>query len=376
MTSYMTKDSGTGGVLRTRPSDFIVDEVLDGKLATECLMGGRVGEGKVPLFVVAKLAPLDFLTLKSHIERLLGCRTKFCGMKDKFSISFQFFTARRILRNEIRVPGRLIVRMIGFRKDHLGPGLNWGNRFIIRIRGLPSRVKPPENLKVFPNYFSYQRFGSSPPFNHEIGRLLLRREFRRAAEALAAKKGLPEAKVKDHLMKNPSDPIGALRRLGTKVLRIYVQAYQSYLFNRILSFRIEEEMLDPEPGDFILDRDGWTRPYPCEGDLLLPVPGAYTKVKHKRTREFLDSLLRDEGVKLESFLIKEIPEASALGDLRRALETPFHLRIKPVNGDVILIFNLRSGAYATSLLREIIKPLDPVRQGFLGEASLRTTQSS
>ncbi len=372
----MTKYSGTGGALRTKASDFIVDEILDGKLATECLICGREDEGRVPLFVVAKLAPLDFLTLKNHIEKLLRCRTKFCGMKDKFSISFQFFTARKILRNEIRVPRRLIVRMVGFREDHLGPGLNWGNRFIVRIRGISSEIEPSEDLRTFPNYFSYQRFGSSTPLNHDIGRLLLRREFRCAAEALAAKGGFPEVKVRDHLMKNPLDPIGALRKLGTRVLRIYVQAYQSYLFNRILSFRIEKSLLDPKPGDFVLDQHGWTRSYPCEGALLLPVPGAYTRVKHEQTRDFLNSLLRDEGIGLESFLIKEIPEASALGDLRRALEVAFHLRIRPMSRDAILVFDLRSGAYATSFLREIIKPFDPIKQGFLGEASLRTTRSS
>ena len=122
----------------------------------------------------------------------------------------------------------------------------------------------------------------------------------------------------------PGDFVGAFTRLPVRLQELFVQGYQSYLFNRFLSERIERQVLEAE------------------------------------------------GVEKSSFRVNAIPRISGKGQLR-ALVSPvkdfkvhriLHSKENLNEHQVELSFMLLRGSYATMLLREIMKPRNSIAAGF------------
>ncbi|KON34246.1 MAG: hypothetical protein AC479_01580 [miscellaneous Crenarchaeota group-6 archaeon AD8-1] len=73
----------------------------------------------------------------------------------------------------------------------------------------------------------------------------------------------------------------------------------------------------------------------------------------------------------ENFRVKKMPRISGRGNLR-AINIPLKkFKLKKVFSEsnrsenrININFMLNKGSYATILLREILKPLDPVKAGF------------
>ncbi len=351
MLTYMNESKPLRGRLREKLSDFIVDEVLSGRRASRVFLGiEKLGVGgPFHLLVLFKYRKVDERELISMVSRKLGGKVGFAGMKDARSLSFQFLSTTKIRERELRIPGA-VLRYVG-RWDWVSLGSNEGNHFTVVVRG----VKGIGPMDRFPNFFSYQRFGVRRPYNHEIGRALVLREIEEAS-CMIAKQGYRVEGARS--LKQLSELI------GSDLMRFYVHSYQSYLFNLLLSRRLERG-LSLEKGDFVIKGNGEISTYPEEGELLLPVPGAFTRAKEGWLSGELNALMREEGVAREMFLFRELPEVSALGDLRRAVCEVKPVRVMEGTDFVTLSFSLESGSYATSYLRELIKPEDPLGQGFL-----------
>ena len=71
-------------------------------------------------------------------------------------------------------------------------------------------------------------------------------------------------------------------------------------------------------------------------------------------------LLEQEGVAAKDFYIKEMQELSQQGGFRQA---PLWCRGFVYRGNMVS-FKLPKGSYATTLLRELMKPSDPIAAGF------------
>ncbi|MEM3613940.1 MAG: tRNA pseudouridine(13) synthase TruD, partial [Nitrososphaerales archaeon] len=99
--------------------------------------------------------------------------------------------------------------------------------------------------------------------------------------------------------------------------------------------------------------------------LLCPIVGyRYREERSGRFRRYVSGILSDEGLSPRSFYIDEIPELSVEGDLRPAT-IPIESFGAKFEGSMLSIeATLSKGCYITSLLREIIKPADPVNAGF------------
>ena len=71
-----------------------------------------------------------------------------------------------------------------------------------------------------------------------------------------------ERAMLNHLVVNEDDFIGAIVVLPKNLSMMFVHAYQSYIFNRILSLRIKKGLLSTEPliGDMILPADAYGVP--------------------------------------------------------------------------------------------------------------------
>ncbi len=350
MLTYLT-DGGIGGRIKERLSDFVVDEVLMGRRASRVLLGSEdfPSEGSYHYLVAAKFTKMGTRELASLISRELGGRVRYAGLKDTRAVTFQFFSLEgRFRLREIR--DGVWIRPVGRFHEPLSRGRNDGNHFTVVVRGV--ELIPSSIADEFPNFFSYQRFGVRPPFNHDIGRALLLRDLG-SATSMMAEQGY---ETRARSLRQLADEV------GVELLRLYIHSYQSYLFNLLLSKRLMEG-LDPREGDLVLKENGEVSLYPEAGRLVLPIPGAYTRVRGW-TSEALRSILREEGVSLDLFLFRELPEISALGDLRVALARAKSLVSLVRGGNVVLSFFLERGVYATSFLREVIKPRDPAAQGF------------
>ena len=273
-----------------------------------------------------------------------------------------------------------------------------------------------------PNFFAYQRFGTVRPVTHVIGGHIIRGEYEEAVYALLtrdsphehpaareARRRLREtmdyaealrlfpphlkyerAALK-RLARNPRDFIGALKQLPPRLLRLFTHAYQSYLFNRFLSGRIKqiEAPHTPNPGDYLVEVDGHGLPTGryitvTESNLreaselvkrgsarvALPLIGFRQNPSLGRQGELEAEILEEEGIKPGDFKLKEFPEASARGSLRAAFTIIKDFAVRSVDVDpqgrasATLSFTLLRGTYATTLLREIMKPKNPVDAGF------------
>ncbi len=364
---YYKNWSRIPGRLRSRLSDFVVDEIWGGASATESASGLRspnVDEGPHAVFVVIKFGQTTLAAAAKLAEvlRIPVRKVSFAGLKDKRAVAAQFMSAP-VGRPPDFVRFRdVLIRFVCRSERPVSRGSNSGNRFVVVVRGTASlelSARLRELAGGFPNFFSYQRFGDREPLNHELGRLILQRRFREAVERIASKPegGSYERKVGEALRRG-EDPLRALKKIGRSVLELLVHSYQAYIFNRLLSMRISERKLEPAAGDpTIVDENS-------EPILALPLPGVGTTLPSGWAKSKMEELLSEDGLTLNSFDIPELG-LTCRGELRPAIAYARNLRVLEMQGILAAHFVLPRGVYATSLLREALLPSDPSAQGFL-----------
>ena len=189
-----------------------------------------------------------------------------------------------------------------------------------------------------------------------------------------------------HLAENPEDFVGAFRRLPVKLQALFVQAYQSFLFNRFLSARFKNgfSLSRAEVGDYVVnvERSGLpmfhTAKFVDTGNVVevnklvnggrmrvaLPLIGTKQRLSQGVMEKMERQILEEEGIQTDNFRVNAIREMSRGGGLR-AIVTPiegFKLGHRAPQAD--LSFMLLRGSYATVFLREIMKPNDPIKAGF------------
>lgn len=164
--------------------------------------------------------------------------------------------------------------------------------------------------------------------------------------------------------------------LPRPILRIFIHAFQSYLFNLYISRRIEEgfPLNEALPGDIVVQvkkgiplRDRTYRVTESnldfvnekimQGEAMVsgPIFGYSYRRSHGIPGRLEDEILEEAGVSLENF--KRLPKPMREpGGRRELLIKPRGFRYKTEGRDVLFKFFLPKGVYATSVLREIIKP--------------------
>jgi tRNA pseudouridine13 synthase len=169
------------------------------------------------------------------------------------------------------------------------------------------------------------------------------------------------------------DAVSALRAVPITIRRLFVQAYQAYIFNRCLSAAIvnREDLLQPAAGDLCFEMEGPAtfgrviKYDPASKAELVPairMAGYTFQPGRGRFENITKTILHEEGVAAKEFHIKEMQELSQQGGFRQAPLwcADFAYRQEPL----AVSFKLPKGSYATTLLREIIKPEDPIKSGF------------
>ena len=447
---YATHSSGLGGIIRQHAEDFVVEEVLvDGSKAEtdwsesqakHQALGSSNTKNRYLLCVMIKRNWDTFLALKAVAKQLdlsADC-IQIAGIKDAKAVTAQHITVEALRAEEIlNVQVKDIeVHPIGYFHSELSSYYILGNHFHITIRAIShskSRIRERtaetvEELKAIggaPNFFGHQRFGTTRPITHLVGKALVHGKLEKAAMLYLAKpspyehpesrqarmqlrktqnfkqalKDFPkqlhyERLMLNRLAKNPADFKGAFRKLPTKLRWLFTQAYQSYLFNKSLSKRLQKghPLNKAEAGDYIVavERSGLPMPkirrvtsvetvaginraiQAGKMRLAIPLIGIRQHPSQGAQGEIEKQILEEEGIFQESFKIEAIPELSLRGGLRTALVPLNDFSLKGISKDTVnpsknkaeVSFTLYRGSYATVVLRELMKPRNLINAGF------------
>ena len=273
-----------------------------------------------------------------------------------------------------------------------------------------------------PNWFGQQRFGSQRPVTHEVGLDIVRGEWREAVLSYvanpfeterettrSAREFIAEQAASDdpdwqacldeipgylgyersmlHRLvedgaETPADFRNALEAVPWNLQRLFINAAQSYVFNRILSERLRRGLPFDRPveGDVccFADREAPDGLYAPDTDRLQQVSGKRVSVMERhcsRGRAFVTAplvgteteLADGEPGEIERELLDELDLSPEDFDLPGNFESTGTRRAILVRTDLTVDpealrfeFALPSGSYATALMREFIKgePLD------------------
>lgn len=449
MDVYITKTAGVGGSIRRAVEDFIVEEVLiDGSKATlsqavtpvKPALGASAAQQRFLLCVMVKRNWDTFLAIK-NVAKELGvdqARVQIAGIKDAKAITAQHVTFEDVTAEEAAsvVYKDVALRPIGYFREPLSAFYLLGNNFNINIRGISQpqltveqqvaqTIQEIEANGGIPNFYGHQRFGTTRPITHMVGKAIVQGNIEEAAMLFLAKhspnehpvsaqarKELQESRnfkwalenfptqlrfekiMLSHLVEAPDDFVGAFRRLPIKLRMLFVQAYQSILFNQFLSERIKHgfALNKAEAGDYVVNVERSGLPMIRTGKLVdetklyevnrqiqagkmrvaFPLVGFSQRLSLGEIGEMQHRILDAEGIILRNFRINALPEINSRGELR-AIATPVqNFNAKSIEPDsqmpstlkTRLEFMLYRGSYATVLLREVMKPSNPIDAGF------------
>jgi tRNA pseudouridine13 synthase len=403
MDCYCTSFAGTGGSIKHGSEGFRVSELVDESLDISLSYDEN---HRYPLYVLEK-QDIDSNHALFEIERELHMRFRVMGIKDAKAVTSQYAGMERVMRNpptELRSRHtRLTLK--GFTKQPLEKRFLAGNKFEIRIHNARSSDLSsfvPQVIKVG-NFYGLQRFGSERLVTHLVGREIVKRNFTQAVCLLLSYTTEFDSQMSREIRNKCSDPknyrqvlkilprgmdierqvlstlvagknaIAALRAVPIMIRRLFVQAYQAYIFNRCLSRAIMggEDLLQPRAGDLCFEMEGRVtfgriiKFNPDSKTKLVPairMAGYSFQPGKGRFENITRAILQEEEVDPKEFHIKEMQELSHQGGFRQAPLwcTDFWYELDPL----MVSFKLPKGSYATTLLREIIKPDDPIRSGF------------
>ena len=330
---------GIGGQIRTTPEDFQVEER---PLYLPC------GEGE-HLYVKITKRGLSTPDLTRIISATVGVKAQgigTAGLKDARAVTTQmlslhFVTPEQLAR--LKTDERILaIEILGRHRNRLRPGHHAGNTFRLVVRDVARHAQTvvPDVLKTLqqrgvPNYFGPQRQGKSGD-NYQIGAALLNDPRRR-------------------------EKMGRAKRIW------YLNTYQSFLFNRMLARRIDriDRVLT---GDWAIKSDNGACFQVEDADQeqaradrfeISPTGilfGSRASWADGEPGKIEEAVVAEAGTTREALVAAG--KACGFRGERRALRIPLAELEWSLNGSVLtLAFALPPGAYATSVLRELMKTI-------------------
>ena len=385
---YSTKFDGISGRIRAEPEDFQVTEIISQRAQDS--INAKEGYAVYKL----KKKKIDTNHALSDLFRKKGIRVKSLGLKDASAITEQFVCSTNKGKTiENFSTEKYSLEKIGFAKKPLSKKDMTSNHFKIKISGCSDGLSLFNESEKILNFYGYQRFGSKRPITHLVGKAILQRDFSKAVELILSFTSPHDSKENTEIRKRLSDPenyqkyldqvpyqmdvertvlkemikhgdaFRAVRSVPILLRRFYIQAYQSFIFNQSLSLAYTdgENLFEAKPGDVCFDSHGVIGKHAkgLEQRLALPFVG-YSYYKKTRFDYQISKILEQEEITPKDFFIKEMQEVSSEGGFRQAV---MHCSDYSSH-DTTTEFSLSRGSFATILLREIMKPKDPMLAGF------------
>lgn len=396
MQCYLTAHlPGCGGVIKQSPDDFIVTEI---PAYEPC------GSGEHLFLSIEKrgLTTLEAIRLIAGALHLSEREIGYAGMKDSVGVTRQTISLPRVRPEDVAGLSLKGVRVLSALRhtNKLKLGHLKGNRFNLVVCSVDEGALASATaiVKVLvergvPNRFGFQRYGVQGN-SHLIGAAMLRSDWKGAVDLLM---GDPEALRDDQwrsaiqayrrgelgealrlLPRHCSGERGVLQRLAARpdawekafgavhprLRKLYLSAYQSSLFDRVVEERLDSidrvmegdlawkhvngacflvedlEQEQPRAERFEISPSG-----PMFGSKMMQPQG--------ESRALEERILAEQGLSLDSFGAQS---GVAMEGQRRPLRVPLGEPSCTPEGDGLrLEFTLPKGSYATSVLREITK---------------------
>lgn len=397
-----------GARIKERAGDFLVEELQ---------LYEPSGEGEHLYLRIVK-QDMPHHELVSVLCRHFGVPPRaigVAGMKDRVAVTSQTVSVHLPRKPELRsIPDeRLQVLWATWHVNKLRPGHLAGNRFSVRIRGIEPFAAPGvwrsiRSLEAdgVPNGFGPQRFGMRGN-NHLLGALLLlgrhqellgellgaggsafpasEEEARRSADAGAfddaarlLPRGLDAERMALRALSRGADAHAAVRAVPRDIRMLWVDAWQSAVFNRVLDRRIGAGALHhvglgdvavkhPNGAQFAVDdaamaaegeasiaaraaRFEISASGPLPGPGAVGASGAVLEEEREAIRAFAVDPARVDG----SQPAEDLP-GGARRSMRVRLSNPELESGFDEHGPYVRIaFDLPPGAFATAVLREAL----------------------
>lgn len=341
---FLTSDiPGIDGQIRTAPEDFHVEEL---PLYLPC------GEGE-HLYVKITKRGLSTPDLVRRLSSSLGIKAQaigVAGLKDARAVTAQMVSLQGISSERltgIKIDDKMLdLQILGRHRNRLRTGHHAGNRFRLIIRNVADHAAEsvPAVLHTLrargvPNYFGPQRQGKKGD-NYEVGAALLTDARRR-------------------------------ERMNRAQRIWYLNAYQSFLFNQMLAKRITQIdrvfagdwAMKSENGACFQVEDAEKEQPRADRFEISPTGilfGSRVSWASGEPGQIEEAVTAEAGTTKEALVAAA--KACGFRGERRAFRVPLAELEWLLNDHVLtLSFNLPPGAYATSVLRELMKvlPTDP-----------------
>lgn len=335
---------GISAGFKIQPEDFIVDEKLPFELS---------GKGEHAWLHIQKRGCNTDWVAKA-LAKIAGVRLRcvgYAGLKDRHGLTSQWFSVHMpgmpdpdwsLIEQVEDEEGNIKLLEATRHSKKLRRGALKENRFTIHLRDLKAGdelgAKIEQRCQLIaergvPNYFGEQRFGH----------------------------GMANLSAAAYMFSNEE------LRLPRHKKSIYLSASRSWIFNRVLSQRIEQDVWDKRiPGDVFM-LAGKTACFWDDGTSELD-----DRIKNKEIHP--TALLWGEGelrtqlqaAELENRIVDENPIFKQglckfkVQQMRRSLRLmPTNMQWQHKNDDLRLSFDLPSGSYATMVLRELLELIEP-----------------
>ena len=442
MDYYVSDGDGIGGRLRTTPEDFAVRELEAFETEPVDADSGAY-PNLVFRATLRDWDTNDFASELSDRVGISRERVSWAGTKDKRAVTTQLFSVDGVDPGDLPKIDGAEIEVVGRAGRPVLFGDLAGNAFEITVRdvdgpagvdeitddlrafagsgggaggdgGGPSTTDDPTTIAV-PNYFGQQRFGSKRPITHEVGLAIAQddwegavmaylgnpnerepeatqearafveetRDWEEALERFPRALGYERAlchSLADADEESPEAYRAALETLPTNLQTLFVNAAQSYLFNRILSERLERGLPFDRPvaGDVVCfadadapdglalpDTDRTQRVTEARVDTVerhcergrafvtAPLVGTETELADGEPGEIEREVLADAGIEPGDF---SLPGEFDSSGTRRAVQVRTDVGTQRQEDDVVdFAFALPKGSYATVALREYLK---------------------
>jgi tRNA pseudouridine13 synthase len=395
--------------LKQQPEDFQVEELTDVV---------PTGGGPFSFYRLEKRswATLDALQAIRRRWKIEPRRVSYGGLKDRHAHTVQYLTIFHGPRRNLQHHDVTLQYLGQASAPYTSRDIR-ANCFRIILRGLYLREIPAaqqglEEMRVdgFANYFDDQRFGSVGQGERFVAHALVQNRYEEAlrlalAQPYAYDRGsqkqekeilhaywgdwatcktrLPRGHARslvDYLVSHPSDFRGAVARLRPDLCSLYLSAYQSHLWNRILALALThlcrpEQLvrIDLRLGKVPMHRRLDEAQRTQLARFLLPLPSARLKLDPEDPRApLVEAVLAEEGLALHELKIKAFREPFFAKGERPARCLPAGLTYEasadersPGRQKLVLAFELPRGSYATLLVKRIQQAATPGERGAL-----------
>lgn len=324
------------GRIKANPEDFIVNEELGFEFS---------GTGEHLMVKIRKVGE-NTKYVVNELAKACGVKSRdvsWAGLKDRHAVTEQWLS--------VHLPGKADPDLSQFEAEHPGveiievtrhdkklrPGDLAGNWFQLRLTDLDNLAALTERLEMVKaqgvaNYFGEQRFG------HGGNNVVKARAW-----------GNDEFRVRDKSKRS-----------------FYLSAARSWMFNQVLSQRIEQGLAATIIAGDCLQAEGDERTFVADVDtdaLQQQVASGELAI----TGPLLgDNALPTQGdaqafelaiVEQEPALVKLVRDNRMRHDRRPLLLMPKNMQWHFEEKDLIVSFALPAGSFATSVVRELIMPL-------------------